>query len=165
MLRYLLPLLLLAICACQPATPRQEIDLTDRVVTTPEDGIGHYVYALSLPERVAPGGTLDVQMDWRTVGPADGRRRYAMEVLLDGPARKDYTIRENENTVGEINLINWFNHDFAVPANFPAGEYTVAVRLLDATNNNETVPLGFEPELALGDGFYRIATVAVAAEE
>ena len=159
---FLLFVLLLLLTACSNGN-RQEIDLSDRVVANPADGLGHYVYALSLPQQVAPGELLSVEMDWRTVGPADGRKRYALDVLLEGPARKVYPIRANENTVGEINLINWFGYSFPVPRDFPAGDYVLGVRLRDVAENDRVVTLGFDPELALADGFYRVAGLKVVA--
>ena len=157
-----LPLLLgLLLTACGGGANRQEIDLSDQVTDQPADGIGHYVYALSLPKTISPGETLEVLMDWRTVGPADGRKRYAMEVLLDGPDRKVYYVDENQSTVGEINLVNWLNYYFPVPEDFTAGEYTVGVRLLDVGNGDAVVPLGFSEELGMGDGFYRVAALTV----
>lgn len=155
-----LPLLLFV--ACDPHPNRQEIDLTDQLTDNPVDGIGHYVYALALPERVAAGGELQIQMDWRTVGPADGRKRYPMDVLLAGPERQEFNVDANRSTVGEINLVNWLNYRFALREDLPPGKYEVGVRLRDpATGGTEAVPLGFVDELKMGEGFYRVAEVEV----
>ena len=158
---FLLCLLSLLLCTCDSAQHMQEIDLSNQVVDVPADGLGHYVYQLSLPKTVRAGEELDIQMDWRTVGPADGRRRYTLDILLDGPAREVTTFGPRLNTVGEINLVNWLNHKANVPADFPTGTYTVAVRLRDPNLGDAPVELGFRPDLALSDGFYRVATVDV----
>lgn len=156
-------LLLLLFAACTSGTGRQEIDLSDQVVKNPDDGIGHYVYALSLPEQIAPGETLEIQMDWRTVGPVDWRKRYAMDILLEGDTeRKIYPIEAFQSTVGEGNLINWLNYYCPIPEDFVEGEYAVAVRLRDVQDEGQVVQLGFEPALGMEDGFYRLATVQVA---
>lgn len=162
-MRNLAPILLFLALACT-AQNRQEIDLTDRVVEVPEDGLGHYVYALALPERVAPGGRMDVQMDWRTVGPADGRLRYILDLRLDGPDGKLYTVGPRLNTVGEINLVNWFTHYLDVPDYFAPGTYALDVRLRDP-ETREPLVLGFVPEMAVGDGFYRVAEVTVVTAQ
>lgn len=139
---------------------RQEIDLSDAVLEVPSDGIGHYVYALSLPVAVSPGNNLDVQMEWRTVGPVDPTSRYAMEVILDGPDQNIYTVRENENTVGEYHLANWFSYDFLVPPDFRSGTYAVGVRLRDKDGN--VIPLGYTDDLRMPlSGFYRLGQVLV----
>jgi uncharacterized protein YfaS (alpha-2-macroglobulin family) len=164
-LRY--PLLFLFLCClydCGPGGNRQDIDLSDHTVQSPEDGVGHYVYALNLPESVRPGEDLDVQMEWRTVGGVDPNARYTMEIRVSGPATKVYTIPSGANTVGELHLANWLNYDFAIPDDFPAGDYTLGVRLQDANRNLREVPLGFEPELRLDEGFYRLAGFTVTAE-
>lgn len=161
-MRNLLPLLLLSLLTtCNSNTPRQEIDLSEKTITNPSDGIGHYVYALSLPEATVAGETLEIQMDWRTVGPADWRKRYVMEVRLNGPASEVYKVDKALNTVGEANIINWINYFFPVPADFPAGTYDLEVRLLDETREDGVVPLGFREDLAVGDGFYRVASLEV----
>lgn len=159
---YFIPLLFLFLFACNSGTGRQEIDLTEQTTTNPADGIGHYVYALSLPESIEAGKTLEVQMDWRTVGPADMRKRYDMEVRLSGDATsKVYLVNKSQNTVGEANLVNWINYYFPVPTDFPLGNYEVEVRLLDESRTGGVVPLGFREELATGDGFYRVARILV----
>ncbi|WP_020567853.1 hypothetical protein [Neolewinella persica] len=158
---FLFFLLLIFLNACNSGTGRQEIDLTDQTSANPVDGIGHYVYALSLPQSIKAGNTLEIQMDWRTVGPADIRKRYDMEVRLNGPASKVFRVDQSLNTVGEANLINWINYFFPLPSDFPTGTYQVEVRLLDETREGGVVPLGFRPEMAVGDGFYQVATVLV----
>ena len=161
-MRYLLPLFLLFLFACGSGTGRQEIDLSERTVAKPVDGVGHYVYALALPEAIAPGETLEIQMDWRTVGPADMRKRYELEMRLSGPAAsKVYKVSKSLNTVGEANLVNWINYYFPLAGDFPAGRYAVEVRLLDETRADGTVPLGFVAEMAVGDGFYKVAEINV----
>jgi len=159
----LLPLisLLLILTACNSGTGRQEIDLTDRTISNPTDGVGHYVYALSLPESIAAGETLEIQMDWRTVGPADMRKRYDLELRLNGPASKVYRVDKSLSTVGEANLVNWINYFFDIPADFPAGSYDVEVRLVDETRAGGFVPLGFHEKMAVGDGFWRVANLTV----
>lgn len=158
---FILFFLLVFLNACNSGTGRQEIDLTDQTTANPVDGVGHYVYALSLPHSIKAGKTLEIQMDWRTVGPADMRKRYDMEVRLNGPASKVFRVDQSMNTVGEANLINWINYYFPIPADFPTGTYQVEVRLLDETREDGVVPLGFRQDMALGDGFYRVATVLV----
>ncbi|TXF89625.1 hypothetical protein FUA23_09230 [Neolewinella aurantiaca] len=164
-MRYFLSFLLLLslLSACNSGTGRQEIDLTERTIANPADGVGHYVYALSLPESIAAGETLEIQMDWRTVGPADMRKRYDLEMRLNGPSTKIYRVDKSLNTVGEANLVNWINYFFDVPANFPAGSYSVEVRLLDETRVEGFVSLGFQQDMAAGDGFWRVAEIEIEA--
>ena len=157
----LLPLLALLI-SCSP-NDRQEVDLSDQVVERPVDGVGHYIYALSLPTSVAAGEDLDVQMEWRTVGSVDPNARYTMEVILKGAKQKVYAIPSGANTVGELHLANWLSYDFAVPADFPAGPYELGVRLRDANRDSREVPLGYQDELKMGDGFYRLAELNIEA--
>ena len=159
----LLLLLLGGILSCSDATNRQEIDLSDSVLTNPVDGVGHYVYALSLPREVAAGEDLDVQMEWRTVGGVDPNARYTMDVKLAGPAEKVFSIPSGANTVGELHLANWLSYDFAVPADFPVGDYTLAVRLRDSARDFAEVPLGYRGDLRMSDGFYRLAGFTVTA--
>lgn len=158
---FLFFLLLIFFNACNSGTGRQEIDLTDQTSDNPVDGVGHYVYALSLPQSIKAGNTLEIQMDWRTIGPADVRKRYDMEVRLTGPTSKLFQVDNYLNTVGEANLINWINYYFPLPADFPTGTYHVEVRLLDETREDGIVPLAFREEMAAGDGFYQVATVMV----
>ena len=159
LLRRGLPLLLLSLlCSCGPAD-RQDLDFSDRVAERPADGIGHYIYALNLPQRVAPGGRLDVQMEWRTVGPVDPKSRYDMDLLLTGPARHEFTVKADANTVGELHLANWMNHYFTVPAELPPGRYVLGVRLRDARRDGAVVPLGYRDEFRIPntEGYYRLA--------
>jgi hypothetical protein len=155
---------LLALPDCGSGGERQDIDLSDHVVASPADGVGHYVYALNLPASVPAGDELDVQMEWRTVGSVDPNARYTMDVRISGPGSRQYTIPSGANTVGELHLANWLNYDFPIPETFPAGTYTLGVRLRDANRDLREVPLGFTPELALDDGFYRLAEFSVTVE-
>lgn len=153
--------LLLLLCTCGRA-PQRTIDLSDQVTENPEDGIGHYVYALTLPETVAPGSTLPLAMEWRTVGPVDPTARYALDILLDGPRRKSYRYAPSNNTVGEYHLANWQTYRLKLPEDFPAGTYTVAVAIYDA--EGQPVTLGFKQDLVYEAGYYRLAEVEVAME-
>ncbi len=155
-----LPFVLL-LPACSDSANRQEIDLSDAVTENPADGVGHYVYAMNMPREVSPGEDLDVQMEWRTVGSVDPNARYTMDVRLIGPARKDFSIPSGANTVGELHLANWLSYDFAVPENFPAGDYVLAVRLRDSARDFQEVPLGYRDERLVGDGFYRLGEFRV----
>jgi hypothetical protein len=165
---YLIPmrtLLILAVFSflligtgCGPGGERQDIDLSEEVVTTPADGVGHYVYALNLPVSRTPGSDLDVQMEWRTVGGVDPNARYTMDIRISGPASKTYSIPAGANTVGELHLSNWLNYDFTIPADFPTGTYELAVRLRDANRDLREVPLGYRDNRKLDDGFYRLAS-------
>lgn len=140
---------------------RQDIDLSDAVVERPVDGVGHYVYALNLPRTVAAGEAFEAQMEWRTVGSVDPNARYTMDVVLEGPERKVWSIPSGANTVGELHLANWLSYDFEVPADFPAGTYDFGVRLRNANRDFEEVPLGYEASLSMEDGFYRLAQITV----
>ena len=151
--------------ACDITTGRQWIDLSDAVVDRPVDGVGHYVYALTLPETVAAGEDLEVQMEWRTVGSVDPNARYTMDIRIDGPAEKTFSLPSGANTVGELHLANWLNYDFAVPQDFPAGTYELGVRLRDDNRDLVEVPLGYADSLRLSDGFYRLARFAVVAAD
>ncbi|WP_157976278.1 hypothetical protein [Lewinella sp. IMCC34191] len=157
---YLLLSILLCLFSCGNED-RQNIDLSDQVVTKPVDGVGHYVYALTIPKTVAPGEKFDVQMEWRTVGSVDPNARYTMEAILTGPKAKVYSLPSGANTVGELHLANWLSYDFLVPEDFPAGEYAFGVRLLDEVGDGGDVPLGFVPEMEITDGYYRLANIAV----
>ncbi|MCP9237769.1 hypothetical protein [Lewinella sp. JB7] len=153
-------LILLFCClACGPGGERQEIDLSDSVVENPVDGVGHYVYALNLPEVISAGEKFEVQMEWRTVGSVDPNARYTMDIILDGPSTKVYSIPAGANTVGELHLANWLSYTFDVPEAFPVGNYTVGVRLRDANRDLREVPLGYKESLAMDDGFYRLGEV------
>ena len=157
-------LLSFALISCGPPN-RQDLDLSDFVVEKPSDGIGHYVYAINLPASVAAGGRLDAQMEWRTVGSVDPNSRYAMDVVLDGPGRTEFTVPADANTVGELHLANWLSYNFDVPADLAPGSYQFGVRLRDERRDNGVVPLGYREDLRMGeDGFYRIATVEVTPE-
>ena len=160
LLSFVLLILLISLTACGPAN-RQEIDLSDQTIDKPADGIGHYVYALSMPQTIKPGETLEIQMDWRTVGPADGRKRYAMDVRLAGPQEIVFDVDPSVSTVGEINLVNWLNYYFKLPTDFTPGVYSVAVRLREGDSNDQIVQLGFDPSLAAGEGFYRVGELTV----
>jgi hypothetical protein len=118
--------LLLGLCSCYGSEGRQNIDLSDAVIERPVDGIGHYVYALSLPEKVGAGRPMDIQMEWRTAGSVDPNARYVMDVRFSGPATKDYSIASSANTVGELHLNNWLSHRFQVPTNFPPASIPLA---------------------------------------
>ncbi len=142
---------------CGPAN--QNIDLSDQVDDHPADGIGHYVYALTLPTTVAAGKTLPLAMEWRTVGPVDPTSRYELDILLDGPARKVYQYLPSNNTIGEYHLSNWQTYRLDVPADFPAGTYAVAVAI--SQPDGTPVPLGFKQSLKYDQDFYRIATIEV----
>jgi hypothetical protein len=153
--------LLLGLCSCYGSEGRQNIDLSDAVIERPVDGIGHYVYALSLPEKVGAGRPMDIQMEWRTAGSVDPNARYVMDVRFSGPATKDYSIASSANTVGELHLNNWLSHRFQVPTNFPPGIYTVGVRLRDEKKSMATVPVGYKPDRKMEDGFWRLAEFEV----
>ena len=153
--------LLFLYTSCADSSNRQEIDLSDSVVQNPVDGVGHYVYAMSMPREVAPGEQLDVQMEWRTVGSVDPNARYTMDVRLSGPAQKEFEVPAGANTVGELHLANWLSYDFEVPEDFPAGDYVLAVRLRDSARDFAEVPLGYREELRMGDGFYRLGEFTV----
>ncbi len=157
----LLPLFLLLSCGPKD---RQDLDLSSEVVDAPLDGIGHYVYALNLSERVAAGTQMDVQMEWRTVGPGDPKSRYTMEVVLDGTTRKVYTVSANANTVGELHISNWHSYFFDIPADFPLGEYTLGVRIRDEEKDGLIVPLGYVAAREMGEGFYRLAEVEIVGK-
>jgi hypothetical protein len=160
MTKLIILLLLLTVVTSCDRSDRQEIDLSNTVIEIPADGIGHYVYALSLPVVVFPGSDLDVQMEWRTVGPVDPIAHYAMEIIVDGPDQKIYTVRENENTVGEYHLANWLSYYFLIPTDFRSGTYTVGVRLRD--QDGSVIPLGFTNDLRMEPaGFYRLGQVLV----
>ena len=148
---------------CGDAANRQEIDLSDSVVQNPVDGVGHYVYAMSMPREVAPGEELEVQMEWRTVGSVDPNARYTMDIRMSGPAAKDFAIPSGANTVGELHLANWLSYDFEVPQDFPTGEYVLAVRLRDSARDFAEVPLGYREELRMKDGFYRLGEFTVTS--
>lgn len=143
--------------ACGPA--KQNIDLSDHVNDRPADGIGHYVYALTLPTSVAAGETLPLAMEWRTVGPVDPTARYGLDILLDGPARKVFHYLPSNNTIGEYHLSNWQTYRLDVPVDFPEGSYAVAVAINQP--NGTPVPLGFDRSLKFEQDFYRIATIKV----
>lgn len=162
-MRLILLLFLGTLWSCYGAEGRQNIDLSDAVAERPVDGIGHYVYALSLPERVEAGRPMDIQMEWRTAGSVDPNARYVMDIRFSGPATKDYTVASSANTVGELHLNNWLSHRFVVPDDFPEGTYTVGVRLRDEKNNLATVPVGYRQERAMEDGFWRLADFAVVS--
>ncbi len=134
-------------------------DLSEYAAKTPEDGIGHYVYALTAPETVAPGDKYNIAMEWRTVGPADPTASYGLDVRLKGPDTKVYNIAPSANTVGEYHLTNWLEYHLAVPQGFPPGDYTVSVRVIDG--DQRSLPLGFKEELREDDGYYRITSVRV----
>ena len=153
--------LLVLLLACAGEENRQWIDLSDAVVERPVDGVGHYVYALTVPKRVDAGEDLAVQMEWRTVGSVDPNARYTMDVRLSGPAQKMFSLPSGANTVGELHLTNWLSYDFAVPDEFPAGRYALGVRLRDSNRDFVQVPLGYADSLRLDDGFYRLAYVEV----
>ena len=157
-------LILLGFCtllACGRAN-QQEIDLSDYVIEEPVDGVGHYVYALNLPQEVRPGERFEAQMEWRTVGSVDPNARYTMEVILSGPAEKTYAIPSGANTVGELHLANWLSYPFRVPDDFAPGTYDFGVRLRDELGNRGAVPLGYRPELAMEDGYFRLARITVS---
>lgn len=162
-MRYLLSLLIGSLLFACASGDRQEIDLSDSVVDEPVDGVGHYVYALSLPRTVAAGEDFDAQMEWRTVGSVDPNARYTMDAILTGPETKVYSLPSGANTVGELHLANWLSYTFRVPENFPAGTYTFGVRLTDEVGDGGEVPLGFLPELEIADGFFRLADIEVVA--
>ena len=162
MRHYLFLLLLTCLFACSDAD-RRSIDLSDQVVSEPEDGVGHYVYALSLPAAVAAGDDFEVQMEWRTVGSVDPNARYTMNAILLGPDRKVYSVPAGANTVGEVHLANWLSYDFAVPADFTPGDYVFGIKLTDEVGDGGDVPLGFLPEMRMADGFFRLADIAVTA--
>lgn len=150
--------LILTLCTCGRA-PQETINLSDRIVGQPTDGIGHYVYALTLPATIAPGETLPLAMEWRTVGPVDPTARYALDILLDGPERKVFSYAPSNNTVGEYHLTNWQTYRLKIPTDFTAGEYTVAVGIKDT--NGEPVILGFKNDMIYEEHFYEVAEVTV----
>lgn len=146
---------------CEPATEMQDIDLSDQVSDRNADGIGHYVYSLSLPRRVAAGETLEVQMEWRTRGPVEPTALYDLDVLLSGPATHRKVFRAQENNVGEIHPDNWFNYRIPLPETLPAGDYTLSVRVRDTKLNDRVLELGYREALLAGDGYYRLAELEV----
>ncbi|MBB4077738.1 hypothetical protein GGR28_000339 [Lewinella aquimaris] len=157
-------ILLIGSFACGSNGNRQDIDLSDQVVESPVDGVGHYVYALNLPETITAGEKFEVQMEWRTVGSVDPNARYTMDVTLAGPATKVYSVPSGANTVGELHLANWLSYRFDVPADFSPGTYMVGVRLRDANRDLQEVPLGYKESLNMSDGFYRLGSVDLVAE-
>ena len=162
MVRYFL-LLIAATFALLSCTPEQQLtDLSAYVNSNPSDGLGHYVYAITAAPTVTPGSNYNIGMEWRTVGPADptSSGRYIMDVQLAGPATKVFTVGPSANTIGEYHLTNWLEHRFAIPADFPVGEYQVGVRVRDA--EGAVVPLGFVEGRAMGEGFYLLTSVLVA---
>ena len=157
-------LLLLSLPTCGPPN-RQDVDLSQAAVTSPEDGIGHYVYAFNAPETVRPGGQLDIQMEWRTVSSVDPQARYAMDVALLGNGRQQvWSVPPSANNVGELHINNWLGYFFDVPEDFPEGDYDLAVRVRNVQQDNAVLPLGYRDEYRLSDGFYRIGTIGVARE-
>ncbi len=162
--RFLLILLPL-LSACTGSEGRQQIDLSDSVVERPVDGVGHYVYALSLPTQVAAGETFEVQMEWRTVGSVDPNARYTMDLLLSGPRTKVYSLPSGANTVGELHLANWLSYPIQVPEDFTSGTYALGVRLRNEKREGQQVPLGFRSELEMPDGFYRLAGIELTDTE
>lgn len=164
-MRYFFFFMFLGLLSCYGSEGRQNIDLSDAVAERPVDGIGHYVYALSLPERVSAGQPMDIQMEWRTAGSVNPNARYVMDIRLTGPATKDYSVASSANTVGELHLNNWLSHRFRIPNDFPAGTYTVGVRLRDEKQSMATVPVGYQPDRAMTDGFWRLASIEVTTQE
>lgn len=147
--------------SCGSNADRQNIDLSDAVVDRPVDGVGHYVYALSVPNSVVAGEEFEIQMEWRTVGSVDPNARYTMDIILQGPDTKVYSIPSGANTVGELHLANWLSYPLTVPADFAAGTYTVGVRLRDSNRDFAQVPLGYKEERAMSEGFYRLAAIEI----
>ena len=162
-MRYLSSILCCLLFLTCTTNDRQEIDLSDSVVSEPVDGVGHYVYAISLPREVAAGEKFDAQMEWRTVGSVDPNARYTLDAILTGPNSKVYSLPSGANTVGELHLANWLSYTFEVPADFEPGTYTFGVRLTDEVGDGGEVPLGFLPELRIGDGFFRLGDIQVIA--
>ncbi|CAH1000164.1 hypothetical protein LEM8419_01311 [Neolewinella maritima] len=151
--------------SCSGPVDRQEIDLSDQVVAQPVDGVGHYVYAMSIPKEVAVGTKLDAQMEWRTVGSVDPNARYTMDIQFSGPDNKIYSYPSGANTVGELHLANWLSYDLLIPPDFTPGAYTFGVRLRDSNRDFEAVPLGYRTDLLGTDGFYTLAEFAVTPAE
>ena len=86
-----------------------------------------------------------------------------MDVQLQGPNTKVYTVGASANTIGEYHLTNWLEHSFPIPVDFPTGEYTVAVRIRD--ENGILQPLGFTDERKLDKGFYLLTSVTVTSPQ
>ena len=147
---------------CGPAN-RQDIDLSDELIDDPVDGVGHYVYAINLSVTVAPGEKFEAQMEWRTVGSVDPNARYTMDIILKGPQEKVWSIPPGANTVGELHLANWLSYPFTIPENFSTGTYAFGVRLRDELKDGQQVGMAFKESRAMGDGFYRLGDIEVAA--
>lgn len=161
MSRIIYLLLAVLFISCEGNPNRQEIDLSDRVIENPDDGVGHYVYALALPKTTTPGEDFEVQMEWRTVGGVDPNARYTMDLVLTGPDRKEYEFPAGANTVGELHLANWLSYRLDVPAGFEPGNYALGVRIRDANKNFQRVEMGFVDELKIEEGFYELAHLEV----
>ena len=162
-MRYIYFLLTLACLLSCTDVERRSIDLSDQIDSQPSDGIGHYVYALSLPKSVAAGEDFGVQMEWRTAGSVDPNARYTMNAILSGPDRKVYTVPAGANTAGEVHLANWLSYDFTVPSDFTPGNYTFGIKLTDEVSDGGDIPLGYKAELRMADGFYRLADIEVTS--
>ncbi|NJC25497.1 hypothetical protein [Neolewinella antarctica] len=158
---FLRSLVLLALFVSAFSCDKSElVDLSQYTVKKPADGIGHYVYALTMPPSIQRGEKLPLAMEWRTVGPAVPQaQQYDMEVRLSGPETKTYFVNSAANTIGEYHLTNWLQYDFVIPSDFPAGEYVVSVRIMDEDGAPQV--LGYKDDRLVGESFYRLTTLRV----
>jgi hypothetical protein len=115
---------------------------------------------VTYPASVKPGAALALGMSWANVGVGKLYRPFQLRVLLlnsEGQEAASHTASADprEWLPGDRNL----TESMAVPASLPAGDYSVAVVLVDATGQRPPLRLAFDaPETA---GRYTVGRVQV----
>jgi hypothetical protein len=116
---------------------------------------------LAHDETAEAGGNLPVSFAWENVGVAPPYRDYRVAIRLRnlGTQTKSAFLQSDESIRGWLPGQRSTEYAFALPADIQAGEYELAIGIVDAETTTPAVKLAIEGRDA--SGWYPLSTVTV----
>ena len=106
------------------------------------------------------GDSLRVSMEWENVGVAPPYRDYRLAFRLTGPEGRETRLATETSVKGWLPGSREVEETLALPADLAAGEYGLALAVVDAKTGEPAVRLAIEGRQ--DDGWYRLSSVTVA---
>ncbi len=126
-------------------------------------GYWYFLKSVDMPSSITKGSSQSFKLKWENHGVAPAYHKYKLKLALKG-TNGSYTqyLTESNNkswlpgtTIEEIYSVN-------VPQTLPAGEYKVAVALLEEKNSTKRpIELALKDQLKRNDGFYEIGSINI----
>ncbi|MCE5270718.1 DUF4832 domain-containing protein [bacterium] len=126
-------------------------------------GYWYFPGSIELPRSAAPGGNIEVAMDWLNRGVAPAYNHYPLLLRLsdggavscvlpiEGVDNRQWGPDSVSHCLGRVNL----------PDSLRPGQYSVAVGLKVEHNRKEWLELPLPDSLKVSDGFYRVADISI----